>query len=961
MIKNAIRRLRSRTGPPCWGSVVAIVGLWAPCGAVAQNVSQGTSTESPTSNVDLQQVVVTATRVERKGFSAPTPTTVIGEEAIAANAPTNIANYLNEIPSFAASVTPATAVASISPGTSGINALNLRALGPNRTLVLLDGRRVAPSSLTDWVDINEIPQELVQRVDVVTGGASADWGSDAVAGVVNFVLDKNFTGVKGTVQAGATTYGDDGNYKASLAAGTGFLNDRGHVVFSVEDAYESGIHGVPRSWYNGSKIFFNPTYTPGSGQPQLLASPDTGFATATPGGIITSGPLTGTYFGTGGTPLQLNYGPVVSGAYMQGGEWQYADFAKSGDLAPQLRRQNIFVHTSYNLTDDLQIFAEGSYSAATSNEAALGQYYLGSITVKGDNAFIPAAVAAEVGAQNIGSFNIGTFNQDIGPIIAATDRSSWRGTVGTNGDFDALSTNWTWTVYGQGTVNHIYTAASNDIITANYLSAIDPVRNSNGAIVCRSTLTDPTNGCVPFDIFGTGVNSQAALSYVTGTAWGRTELTENDVAGNLNGNPFSDWAGPISVAAGIEHRREAVSGSNDPLSPQHAYWAGNYLASYGAYDVTEGYFETVIPLAKDLFLAKGLDFDGAVRATRYSASGFVKTWKIGATYSPIGDLRFRATRSRDIRAPDLAELFQAGQTSTISVIDPFRGNTSPTVFQVTQGNLNLKPEEADTTNIGVVLEPSFAPGLSASVDYYKIKINRAITTVNAPTIIDQCFAGNVALCSQIIRDSSGVISEVLVEPINLSTQIARGVDIETSYRRRLDTMAPPFNGSLTLRLLATHYLENYTNNGINAPTDTVGTNSQNGTTAGVSPSLPNWRYIVSARWDRGPLALTFSARGFSAGVLNTSYIQCTSGCPVSTANNMTINDNHVPGAVYFDANITYNPTDHVETFLTVDNLADRSPVQVASGPGIGGAPLSVNPALYDVLGRTLRLGFRFHL
>src|SRR5581483_10985792 len=245
------------------------------------------------------------------------------------------------------------------------------------------------------------------------------------------------------------------------------------------------------------------------------------------------------------------------------------------------------------------------------------------------------SIAARVSA--LPSFTLGTFNQDLGPITVNSERSSLRPVIGARGDFDALGSNWTWDLYGQKSRARSYIEA-NLTITANYRDAIDSVRNANGVIVCRSTLTNPTNGCVPYDIFGTGVNSQAAIDYVLGTAWGRTKIDEDVVAGNLRANPFATWAGPVSVAAGFEHRREEVSGSNDPLSPTRAYFAGNYQASFGSYHVTEGYLETVVPLAKEQAFAKSLDLNAAVRATDYSTSGYVTTWKVGPTYTPIDDI-----------------------------------------------------------------------------------------------------------------------------------------------------------------------------------------------------------------------------------------------------------------------------------------------------------------------------------
>ena len=460
----------------------------------------------------------------------------------------------------------------------------------NRTLILLDGQRVAASTLSGLVDINTIPQALVKRVDIVTGGASAGYGSDAVAGVVNFILDKDFTGLKGQVQGGVTTYGDDRNYNLSLTAGTRFADGRGHLLLSGEIAHNDGIAGIgERDWYNYGKLFINPAYnaTTNNTVPQLLALPNAGFATATPGGIITSGPLRGTYFGPGGTPTQFNYGPIVSGNIMQGGDYRYADFGTSGDLDPRTSRQSIFGRLSYDVSDHVQLFAQGSYSRATTQEIALKQFNLGNITIQPDNAFIPASIAPRV----TGTFTLGTFNEDIGGQIATTRRSSVRAIVGAQGDFDAIGTNWNWDVSAQRSVNRIYTDFRTTV-TSRYNAAIDSVR-VNGVIQCRTLATNP--GCVPYNVFGTGVNSQAALGYVLGTSWGRTTLTQNVFAANLRGEPFSTWAGPVSIATGVEHRREGVTGSNDPLTTATArpYFAGNFFASTGHYNVTEGYLEAV--------------------------------------------------------------------------------------------------------------------------------------------------------------------------------------------------------------------------------------------------------------------------------------------------------------------------------------------------------------------------------
>lgn len=954
MTDSLIRRPRGRAGLLWSASATVLIALGLSGAAVAQEAGDQPPTQDPAAKgeTDISEIVVTGTRVVRNGYDAPTPTTIVGAAEIAAQAPANIADFVNELPSLAGSTTPRGNIASISTGLAGLNALNLRQLGANRTLVLLDGQRVAGSHLTGLVDINQFPQGLISRIDVVTGGASASWGSDAVAGVVNFVLDKEYTGIKGEVQGGLTTYGDAFNYRLSLAAGSGFADNRGHILLAAEHSYNEGIKGIgKRDWYDGSKIFFNPAYTAANGQPQLLVGPHVGFSTATPGGIITSGPLRGTHFGPGGVPLQFNYGPIVNDPFMQGGDWEYADFAKSGDLDPELSRQNVFARLSYDLTDHLRVFAQGSYGRAVSHYGAVTPWYFGNIAIRSDNAFIPASVATRVAALGLTSFNLGTLNQDLGPAPITTKRNSWRGVVGASGDFEALGSAWSWDAYGQRGKTDSY-LGSQQIVTANYTRAIDAVRGPNGSIVCRSSLTDPTNGCVPYNIFGVGVASEAARNYVLGTAVLKTELTQDVVAGTLRGEPFSTWAGPVSIATGLEHRREKVESSTDPLSPTRAYFAGNFVATFGSYNVDEVFLETVVPLAKDQPFAETLDLNAAVRATDYSTSGYVTTWKIGATYSPVDDITFRVTRSRDIRAPNLAELFQAGQTSTTSIADPFRGNANTTVFQVTSGNIGLKPEKADSLGLGVVLRPRFLPGFGASVDYYDIRIDDAISTVNAAGLVNQCFLGNSAFCSQITRNAANVITTVSVLPVNVAKQISRGLDFDVSYRR------PFLGGDVGLRLLATRYLKNYTNDGITPATDTVGTNGVN---ASLRNSLPKWRYNATIGWDRDPIAVSLTARGFSDGVYNTSYIECTSGCPTSTPANMTINDNDVSGAIYFDTNFTLKLPGGNEAYFAVDNIANKDPVQVAYGPSVGQAPISINPLLYDVLGRTFRVGLRFKM
>jgi len=964
------------------------IGLAAPSAALAQDAAAPKPAPAPEnvqSAPEASEIIVTGTRVVRDGYQAPTPVSVIGAEDIAARAPANIAGFVNTLPSLANSQTPTVNIGHISDGLSGINTLNLRSLnssaGGTRTLVLLDGQRVGPSALVGVVDINQFPEQLIKRVDVVTGGASADWGSDALAGVVNFVLDKDFTGIKGEVQGGVTTYGDDRNYKVNLTLGTKFAGGRGHILLAGQVAYNDGISGVPRPWANvGNEklLFSNPAYAAGNGQPQFLVRNNAGFATVTPGGIITAGPLRGTYFGPGGTPAAYNYGPIVSGNFMQGGQVT-SDLQNAGDLDPRLSRKNVFFRASYDLTDHFHIFGQASYGDATSRLNFGYQYKFANVTVSAANPFIPASTAAAIAAYNanpanaatpITSLTMGTYNQDLGGAIISTRRKNWRFVGGLSGDFEALGSNWNWDAYAQKTITDIHTQA--DLLkNVAYAAAINAVRNpTTGNIECAALATNP--GCVPYNVFGTGVNSAAAVNYVTGSAFLNQRLRQDVQAINLRGNPFSTWAGPVSVAMGFEHRVESTSGVSDALNEAalatskangtpivNQYFAGNYHPTRGGYNVAEGYFETVVPLAKDLPFAKSLDLNAGVRATNYSTSGYVTTWKAGLTWSPIEDITFRATRSHDIRAPNLAELFQNSLTSTTvvnlpanSTLNPTASAKSQTLFSSVSGSTALKPEVSNTTGFGVVLKPRFLPGFGASVDYYDIRISNAIITPTGQQQVDQCNAGVAASCQQ-VNLTAGTIA---ITPVNFAKQIARGIDFEASYRQRVE-LSPSLSGNLSLRVLATRFLKNYIDTGIStvAPIDNVGDNS----VYGGAP--PKWKYSATLIWDGGPLTASFTMRGISAGVYNKNYIECASACPTATAAHPTIENNRIAGAQYFDTSFTYKLPYGIQAYVAVDNLLNKAPVMVAYGPTIGQAPISINPNDYDVLGRVFRFGIRFKM
>jgi outer membrane receptor protein involved in Fe transport len=553
---------------------------------------------------------------------------------------------------------------------------------------------------------------------------------------------------------------------------------------------------------------------------------------------------------------------------MVGGGWQDNQFNSAQSLKAEEQRNGLFTRLSFDLTENTTAFLQASRNKTETTNITGYQFNQANVVIRSDNAFIPASVRTALQANNIASFTMGTMNADLPLRLAANERTVQRFVAGLDGKVNLFGSDWRWNAYyQQGKSDSIETAKD---ITNNARLALaqDAVfRPGTTQIVCRSTLTDPNNGCVPLNRMGVGVVSKEALAYVLGNPQREQTLEQRVAAISINGEPFSVAAGPVSLATGIEWREEEVTGFVDPIY-RSGWFVGNYLPNFGKYDVKEAFVETVVPLAAGKPMAEALDLNAAVRRTDYSTSGAVTTWKVGLTYSPNDDLRFRLTRSRDIRAPNLGELFAAGTSNTNNVLDPFNSNANTQYRGVNRGNPNLLPEEADQWGFGVVLQPGALPGFNASVDYYEIDLAGAIGSLPAQEIVDRCFEGNQVYCAAITRGvaagGTNIITEIAISPFNLAERINRGVDLELSYQMDVPGLSGN-DGNLQLRGLVTHYLENYSDDGIVKPTDSVGSNSGDGP--------PDYMYRLTARYKSGPYSMTVTGRGISSGVYNTAWVE----------------------------------------------------------------------------------------
>ena len=919
----------------------------------------------------LDTIAITGTRIIRDGFQAPTPITVVGADQLELSSTPNAADFVNTMPAFSNSRMPTATNSSMSAGTSGLNALNLRGLGLERTLVLLDGRRSVASRPTGIIDINTFPQTLISRVEIVTGGASAAYGADAVAGVVNFILDKDFTGFKAEASGGVTTYGDNESFDINATAGTPFADGRGHFLISGEVSYEAGVPTNDRPWnQEGWNIVANPNYDGVNGEPEYLIRDHVAPATGIVGGIITDTELAGTAFGVGGASYPFPYGEMVSDPVMVGGGWQAASIRgkdQSPGLTSRQKTQNIFGRLSYDVTDDINAWVEASWSGNQNKNWCCLKEDTARWPIPIDNVFIPADVRARAEELGITEFTVGTMNYDLGRSGAYNDREVTRYTAGLDGEFDAFDTNWSWNAYYQRGRAKALQEVFNVVRRSRFEKALDAVADpESGLPVCRVNVDgDTTNDdplCVPYNVFGIGVNSPAAIDYITGSGARdmRVEtLTQQVVAGSISGSPFETWAGPVSIAAGVEYRSDKVTGENDPISATTRDWFyGNYRVYDASTNVTEGFLETVVPLASDEVWAESLELNAAIRGTDYKTSGFVTTWKAGLTWAPIDDIRFRGTLSRDIRAPTLDDLYSTGGGGFPGIVNPFRDGISENTVSSTSGNPNLEPEKSDYIGFGAVLQPSFLSGFTASIDYWDVDITDAIGTTSVQQIIDFCYEGRQEFCDALTFGPNMEIELISVTPFNLDSMVAKGIDIEARYIFRPDAVIRGVPGELAVGMQATHVLKKVETT---ATGDVIQLDGQN-----RGDGAPNWRWRATLDYTVPQARFNLTARGISSGVYDPLWIECTSGCPASSTLARTIESNHIKGAVWFDASVAYDLSGTgdgmTELFFNVRNLTNKDPAVVAPGPGgYSYEEAPANPALYDTLGRTFRAGVRIRM
>ncbi|OON63184.1 TonB-dependent receptor [Massilia sp. KIM] len=936
-------------------------------------------TAAPANQGPVNTVVVSGSRIATRGFTQPTPTTSLSSADLEKAAKPNLFNTLTELPALQGSTGRTTNTFSTSSGIQGLSSLSLRGLGTLRTLTLLDGQRVVGANVTGVTDVSQFPQLLVKRVDVVTGGASASYGSDAIGGVVNFITDKKFEGFKANVQGGMTRYHDDKGGTLQAAWGKGFMDGRLHVTLSGEFTKENGIESPGfgevgpngRTWYNNPALQESTRAMQAAGAPRYKSIVHAQHIQYAKYGLITGGPLRGTAFGDGGTPYPFEYGTDCVGNFCIGGD-RSGSVGAGTNLSMQFKRQVGYGRVSWNLDADNEIYVTGNWAQVASefspNPGAAKQ---GNLNIRCDNAFLPASLVAPClagypsGAMPVGTANA-TFPENIKVQPTRTQR---RFVIGANGKFGLFGKEWNYDAYAEHGENTTNINVDNITLNPRYNFAIDAIRDpATGAIVCRNPAARMA-GCQPINILGNVPMNMAGWNYIAPSAGPRqhTESTQDVASINFNGEIHEGWAGPISMAFGAEYRREWYEVNGDPYgagvelaSPYSAdypadptlsitgdnWFAGNYHNGRGSFNVKEAYVEFNIPFLKsDTWGEANLNI--ADREEKYSTAGHARAWKLGATWkTPIDGLRLRAVSSSDVRAPNLSELY-AAMTVTNQAVNNNQGQ-SIQIQQRNVGNPNLKPEKARNNSFGIILsQPSWARGFNLSVDYFDIKVANVISSLNPQQEVDLCYGGNQEVCKAVSINGPAGTNYVLAQSFNFASLHTRGVDIETAYRLNLRDVGLP--GTFTLRGLATRMIHAISDPGVPGTTPSEGAGNMTGPT-------PKWKALLSQTWENGKLSLTLTERWISSGKFNNEYIECQTACPLPTAAHPTIYDNYMPGATYIDFGGSYNFSKNLQAYFKIDNVADRDPVLVPQT----NLSIALNPAVYDATGRTYRAGLRMN-
>lgn len=935
------------------GSAILLAALIANP-AFAQSAEETVATDSAAAGGGEESIVITGSRIPRPDVVSNSPVNVIGEEEIRLTGANETEQILNSMPQFVAGF----GSQSNNPG-NGTATVNLRNLGTVRTLVLMNGRRVVGSGEDGVVDINMIPPALISRVDVVTGGASAVYGSDAMAGVVNFVMKDDFEGLEIGAQAGISSRGDAARYNFDLTVGGNFADGRGNIVFYANYFDRAQVFGGAR---DHATVF-------------LVDAVQNGVGVLVPGGNAVT--PQGTLFAPSLVGLRDQFGNAIGtqGIFFAPEGWRAYRTSDGfndrpyNNLQLPLERMMGAVLGHFDVTDDVTLFWEGTYARSRVN-STLGALPMSSsgfipgFQLDLRNPYLPASLRdflstnLDPDGNNLVPLNINRRVLESGPRTSDQTRDFWRAVVGLRG---GLTDRLNWEVFFNHGENDLTDEQGGGVLIDRFAAMFltdpnDPTRCANG---------DPQ--CVVINPFGLNSLTPEMVAYYNVDLVNQTRVRQTQIGGSITGSLFSLPAGDVGISIGAEYRRESAR-----FQPDQLYVLGDAISrsaglqpTGGSYNVKEVFGEIYVPVLADRPGIELIAFEGGVRYSDYSTAGSVVSYKLGGEYSPFRGLKFRGLYQRAVRAPNITELY-SGATNTAPLATDFC-NATPTrtsaerafclelgvpasiidVFQqenvqiraITGGNPDLQEETSDTWSVGAVIRPDFIPNLQITVDYYNIKISDAIAVFGGglqPTI-NACRA-NLSLsnpfCAPLrTRTPDGQLQDVPLLNQNIAEITASGIDFRLDYRHTIGNL-----GNLSYFLAGAYLFENETTSSpVLNPVDCAG--YIGGGSCGSAN--PRWRFTQRLTWalDDFELSLRHRFIGSAKDGRIAAAISTGSAPPLLAVPS-------TPDVHYFDLSASVRVSERFRFYGTVDNLFDRDP------------PFQLfERQTYDAIGRRFTVGF----
>ncbi|MES3014451.1 MAG: TonB-dependent receptor [Pseudomonadota bacterium] len=935
----------------------------------------------------LERVEVTGSRIASPNAESPSPLQVLTAEDIAASGVTNLQELLLKNPTLG---TPAISRTNSNFGTSsvGVATIDLRNLGTARTLVLVNGRRFVSGVPGDSaVDFNSIPTDFIERIEILTGGASSTYGSDAVAGVVNIILKRDFEGVAISTQAGVSARSDDKQKRFGITFGATAPEGRGNVMGYIGYSDQGSVKSKDRSFSAIDQASLGAFVT---GDPNdLFTVRRPFFSSFAPQGrfFTENGPGAGITFDRDGNviPWSTN-GPAGDGVGATG--FNRSEFRS---IAVPTERFLFAGKGDYSITDKHSAFFEASY-AATQTVSVLEPYPLGAediyparggqvpaeFLVNGvitRNPLVPDAIydtATDSDGDGLRDYYFTRRMAEVGTRGNVADRDTYRFVTGLKG---ALTDKLNYEVFGGYGVTKEAQTSSGQVNVLNFRNALEAIPGPDGQPICL----DPdavAQGCVPINVFGFGSISPEALQYVTAPGSLLTYTSQKLYGATVTGEPFSVAAGPVGIAVGAEYRDEFSRSEFDALQ-QAGLNAGNAIPpTRGSFDVLEVFAEGRLPLLKDAPLAKSLVATAAVRAGDYSTVGKTVSWNTGLEWALNSDVKVRATRALSTRAPNITELFQPpSQDFPTGLNDPCLGVTATSVgarddacrsdpgvaaniaangtFTLNQadlqgvsgfdrGNPNVKEEKGNSWTLGLVFTPTadLLKNFAFTVDYFNIKIDDAIVETPRQFILEQCYGGDAGFCEFITRrptdigaNSAGSLEFIDAGVSNSGNLVTEGLDFTVAYAANLGP------GRLNARLSWTHLLEAYETPLPGAPRDSfkgeIGAAKNKGSLA------------LNYRW--GDFGFTSQTTFIGKSSLDDQFLAAFGKAPRTIG---------VKEKIYNDFQLTYAPAKFAQVYFGIDNAFDTKPAPIISGLPGNDTGTETHAGAYDPIGRRYYAGLR---